>query len=224
MRRVDFYFDYISGYAYLAWVQLRTLCAKRNAQLAAHPTLFAGLLNHWGQLGPAEIEPKRRWAYSDAFRTARIHGLPFSCPKFHPFNPLPALRLSLAEVGGEAQHEIIDAIFHAGWGGGIDLGSPEELCAALDARGLDGAALVEKAASPDAKVALKSSTDEALSRGVFGVPSMIVGAELFWGSDRMEFVALALDGEDPLDRAWVDEVLSRPKMAERRPKKEPSPG
>jgi 2-hydroxychromene-2-carboxylate isomerase len=216
MRRVDFYFDYLSGYAYFAWIQLRPLCAKRKVELAAHPTLFAGLLNHWGQLGPAEIPPKRRWAYSDGYRIAKLHGLEFSCPKFHPFNPLPALRLSLPEVGGERQHEVIDALFRAGWGRGIDLGSPEELSAALNAAGLPGPELIEKTNLPEVKAALKKSTDDAIAAGVFGVPSMIVGEELFWGSDRMDHVALALDGEDPLDRAFVDSVLARPKMADRR--------
>jgi 2-hydroxychromene-2-carboxylate isomerase len=215
MPRVDFYFDYISPYSYLAWVQIRALCAKKGADLVLHPTLFAGLLNHWGQLGPAEIEPKRRWIFSDAHRTARLHGLPFSCPKYHPFNPLSALRLTLAEVAEDRQHAVCDTLFHAGWGAGIDLGSSEEICRALDERGLPGQALIEKTGLPEVKEALKRSTAEAIERGVFGVPTMIVGQDLFWGSDRMDFVALALDGDDPIDRPSVDAVLSRPKAADR---------
>lgn len=216
MRRVDFYFDFISMYAYLAWPRIRELCAEKGAELVVHPTLFAGLLNHWGQLGPAEIEPKRRWAYSDAYRAAKLAGLPLTCPKHHPFNPLTALRLSLAEVAGDRQHDVVDAVFHAGWGAGIDLGSADELCEALDARGLPGRLLLEKTGAPEVKAALKKSTDDAIARGVFGVPTTFVGDELFWGSDRMDFVRLALDGRDPIDRGWVEGVLARPKTADRR--------
>jgi 2-hydroxychromene-2-carboxylate isomerase len=216
MSRVDFYFDYLSPYAYFAWHRLRPMCAAKGAELWAHPTLLAGLLNHWGQLGPAEIPAKRRWIYSDGYRIANLHGLDFSGPKVHPFNPLPALRLSILEVAGPRRHDLIEAIFYAGWGRGIDLGSPDELAAALDAEGFDGRALLEKTRLPEIKEALKKNTDDAIARGVFGVPTMIVGEEVFWGSDRIDHVALALDGRDPIDRAWVDEALARPKGADRR--------
>lgn len=216
MRRVDLFFDFISPYAYFGWVQLRALCAKKGAALVARPALFAGLLNHWGQLGPAEIPPKRRFLFSDGVRIAKLHGLPFVGPKFHPFNPLTALRAALPEVGGERQHEIIDTLFDAGWGGGIDLGSAEEVAAALDKKGLDGQGLVQKTKLPEVKEGLKKSTDEAIARGVFGVPTMIVGEDLFWGSDRIEHVALALDDNDPIDRERVEEFLARPQGADRR--------
>jgi 2-hydroxychromene-2-carboxylate isomerase len=216
MSRVDIYFDYHSPYAYLGWMDVRALCASKGAELRAVPTLFPGLLNHWGQLGPAEIPPKRRWVFSDIYRIGKLRGITFVGPKYHPFNPLTALRLSLPEVGGDRQHDIIDAIYRAGWGRGIDLGSPEELGAALAEIGLDARALLEKTALPEVKEALKKNTEEAISRGVFGVPTMFVGEELFWGSDRIDHVALALDGKDPIDRAWVDAHLSRPKSADRR--------
>lgn len=216
MSRVDLYFDYISPYAYLGWVRLRALCREVGAELCAHPVLFAGLLNHFGQLGPAEIEPKRRWLFADVSRLAALQGLPLSCPKAHPFNPLTALRLSVPEATGDLQHDVIDAVFRAGWGRGIDLGSADELSTALDEAGLPGASLVEKAALPAVKQALKASTDAAIKQSVFGVPTMIVNGELFWGSDRIDHVALALAGKDPIDRAAVDRVLERPRAADRR--------
>src|SRR5262245_20848683 len=158
MRRVDLYFDFISPYSYFAWKRLRPLCATAGAEVIAHPTLFAGLLNRWGQLGPAEIPPKRRFLFSDCVRVAALSGVPFAGVKFHPFNPLTALRVALAEVGGDRQHDVIEALFHAGWGAGIDLGSPDELAAALDGAGFDGRALIEKAALPEVKEALKKNT------------------------------------------------------------------
>ncbi|WP_437663036.1 2-hydroxychromene-2-carboxylate isomerase [Sorangium sp. So ce1182] len=214
--RVDFYFDYISGYAYFAWLRLQEICDRRGAELGVHPVLFAGLLDHWGQLGPAEIPPKREWAYKDAFRVARLHGIELSCPKYHPFNPLLALRLSLPEVGGAEQRRVVTTIFRAGWGQGIDLGSRDELAGALDREGLDSRALIEQASAPAAKEALRQGTERAVGRGVFGVPTTFVGDELFWGSDRMDHVELALDGRDPLDHARVREALARPRAADRR--------
>ncbi|XXY50476.1 2-hydroxychromene-2-carboxylate isomerase [Sorangium sp. So ce269] len=214
--RVDFYFDYISGYAYFAWLRLQEICDRRGAELGVHPVLFAGLLDHWGQLGPAEIPPKREWAYKDAFRVAHLHGIELSCPKYHPFNPLLALRLSLPEVGGAEQRRVVAAIFRAGWGQGIDLGSRDELAGALDREGLDSRGLIERASAPAAKEALRQGTERAVGRGVFGVPTTFVGDELFWGSDRMDHIELALDGRDPLDHARVREALARPRAADRR--------
>jgi 2-hydroxychromene-2-carboxylate isomerase len=213
---VDFYFDYLSGYAYFAWLKIQEICDRKGATLGVHPVLFAGLLNHWGQLGPAEIPPKREWVYRDGYRLAKLRGVPLAPPKYHPFNPLLALRLSLAEVGGEDQRGVVDAIWKGGWGAGIDLGSAEELGATLDRAGFDGRALVAKASEPAAKEALKKSTADAIGRGVFGIPTMIVGGELIWGADRTDFVELILDGRDPIDDAWVREVLARPKQADRR--------
>ena len=213
---VDYYFDYLSGYAYIGWLRLRDVCAERDVEIRIHPTLFAGLLNHWGQLGPAEIEPKRAWVYRDGYRYAKKHGIELNCPRHHPFNPLPALRLSLPEVGGSDQAAIVDAIWRAGWGRGIDLGSPVELARALTEVGLDGEALVERTSDPAVKEALKQQTADAVARGVFGVPTYIVGDQLIWGADRIEYVEMILDGEDTMDEAWLAEVLSRPRAADRR--------
>lgn len=213
---VDFYFDYLSGYAYFGWLKIQEIVDARGATLGVHPVLFAGLLNHWGQLGPAEIPPKREWVYRDGYRMAKRRGVTLRSPKYHPFNPLLALRLSLAEVGGKDQRGIVDAIFHAGWSEGIDLGSAEELAATLDRKGYDGKALVQKASEPAAKEALKKSTADAIANRVFGVPTMIVGGELIWGADRTDYVEMILDGEDTMDDAWVQEILARPKQADRR--------
>jgi 2-hydroxychromene-2-carboxylate isomerase len=216
-RTVDFYFDYISGYAYFGWLRIQQVCASRGVDLRIHPVLFAGLLNHWGTVGPAEVPPRRAWVYRDGFRYAALNGIELRCPKFHPYNPLPALRMSLPEAAGDDQRRVVDAIFRAGWSGGIDLGSTTELVSALDADGLDGKAILARAEAPAAKEALKRETQEAIARGVFGVPTMICGEELFWGNDRIDHLELHLDGKDPLDphRGQVREILARPRMADR---------
>jgi len=215
IERVEFFFDFISPYSYLAWPRVRALCARRHVALVLRPVLFAALLEHGGQRGPAEIPAKRAWLVSDCLRLAALEGVPLTFPKHHPFNPLSALRLALRDVAGERQEAVADTLWEAGWRKGADLASPEELVAALDARGLDGRALLARASEPAAKEALRRETAEAIARGVFGVPTMIAGDKLFWGNDRVEHLALALDGRDPLDRARMAELLARTPSAVR---------
>jgi 2-hydroxychromene-2-carboxylate isomerase len=155
--------------------------------------------------------------YRDGFRFAALNGIKLACPRFHPFNPLPALRLSLREVAGADQQRVVQTLFRAGWTDGIDLGSTRELVAALDAEGLEGSALMERADTSLAKDALRRETEAAIGRGVFGVPTMIAEDELFWGSDRIDHLELYLDGKDPLDpyRERVAEILGRARAADR---------
>ena len=216
IERVEFFFDFISPYSYLAWPRVRALCARRHVALVLRPVLFAALLEHGGQRGPAEIPAKRAWLVSDCLRLAALEGVPLTFPKHHPFNPLSALRLALRDVAGERQEAVADTLWEAGWRKGADLGSPEELVAVLDARGLDGRALLAWSSEPAAKETLRRETADAIARGVFGVPTMIAGDALFWGNDRVEHLALALDGRDPLDRARMAELLARTPSAVRR--------
>ena len=160
--------------------------------------LFAGLLDHWGQLGPAEIPPKATHVGKDIRRFAALKGIPIRSPRYHPFKPLLALRVSLAVVSHSQQKEVITALYNAGWGAGIDLGDPNDIRQALNEAGLDGDQLITTAEQPLAKDALRLETERAISRGVFGIPTMVIGEELFWGLDQLQYLALHLDGKDPL--------------------------
>jgi len=204
--RVDFYFDYLSPYAYLASREIPALCERKGVELHLKPVLFAGLLNHWGQRGPAEIPPKATHTAKECMRHALLREIPFRPPRHHPFNPLTALRASLAEVAGDEQLHVMRAIYDMGWGGGGDLGNPEEIASALSAAGLDGAAIVERANSPLAKEALRRDTADAIARGVFGIPTMLAGDELFWGLDQLDHLELFLEGKDPLADVNFDEL------------------
>jgi 2-hydroxychromene-2-carboxylate isomerase len=195
---VDFYFDYLSPFAYFAALRLPELCRTRGARLRYRPVLFAGLLDHWGQRGPAEIPPKAIHTFKLCARYAALHEVPFRSPRFHPYRPLDALRVSLKDVAGDGQPKVVEAIFHAGWGEGADLADRGELAAAIDAAGLDGDALMNRASEPTAKSRLRAETEQAIERGVFGIPTMIVADELFWGVDQLEYLELHLDGRDPL--------------------------
>ena len=198
MKVVDFYFDYLSPYAYLASVRVPTVCAEHGARVRPRPVLFAALLNHWGQLGPAEIPPKALFAFRACLRHARRERIPFRSPRQHPFNPLTALRATLAAPTEEQRARAMHALFELGWGLGGDLGSADQIATALDGAGLNGRALVDRASAPDLKEGLAQETAQAIDRGVFGIPTMVVDNELLWGLDQLETLALVLRGEDPI--------------------------
>ena len=216
MPSVEFFFDYLSPYAYLAWSRIRGVCERRGAELIVSPVLLAGLLQHWGQLGPAEIPPKMLFAFKDCARSAILHGLPFRAPRFHPFNPLTALRSSLSQVAGADQPKVVDALFQAGWGTGADLGSSDTVARILDRAGLDGEALVVRAMLPASKEALRAGTRRAVDNGVFGVPTMTVEGELFWGNDQLEHVDRRLSGDDPIASIDLSALMPEGASAERR--------
>jgi 2-hydroxychromene-2-carboxylate isomerase len=214
--RVDFYFDFISPYSYLAWRRLRDVCTRTGARLTLHPVLFAGLLHRWGHLGPAEIPPKREFMVKDCLRRAMRRGLPMSFPKTHPFKPLTALRLALTEVSGAQQLEVVDTLWKAGWERGIDLGSDDEVVAELKKAGFDGDALIARTQDPRVKDMLRRETEDAIGRGVFGVPTFIVDGELFWGDDRIDDLERYLRGEPEPDAGQVARILERPSGAMRK--------
>jgi 2-hydroxychromene-2-carboxylate isomerase len=215
-RYVDFFFDYLSPYAYFAWRRIPKFCKAHHSELRIHPVVFGKLLDHWGQLGPAEIAPKRQWLAKYCHRYAHQHGFAFNGPKYHPFNPLPALRLSLREVSGIDQEKVISAIFEAGWSQGKDIGDPRELISILDSIDVDGIALFEQINEPAVKASLKQETDRAIELGVFGVPTMIIDEQLFWGNDQFDHMSLYIEGNDPIDAVKVAEALNRKRAIDRK--------
>jgi len=191
-------FDYISHNAYLAFTQLELLEARYGRAFTLEPVLFAGLLNHYGQLGPAEVPPKARWMMLDVVRKARRLGVPIAKPASHPFVPLLALRVSFALHDRELRKCLVAALFRAVWAESVDVSDAAEVARVLDAAGLDGAALVAFGQSRAAKSALREATERAIAAGVFGVPSFLVDDQLFWGFDDLAHLELHLAGRDPL--------------------------
>jgi 2-hydroxychromene-2-carboxylate isomerase len=179
VRAIRWYFDFVSPYSYIAFKRLREL--PRGVPVELRPVLFAGLLNHFGQKGPAEVPVKRRWTYRWCTWWARELGIPFRFPASHPFNPLHHLRLAIAAgVTPQAVERIFDAI----WTTGAEASDPAAFKALARELGVDEARL----AAQDVKDALKRNTDEAAARGIFGVPSYEVDGEIFWGADSIGFV------------------------------------
>jgi 2-hydroxychromene-2-carboxylate isomerase len=202
---VDWYFDYVSPFSYIALHRLPELGVPVNFK----PVLFAGLLNHFGQKGPAEIPAKRKWTYRWCTWWARSLGVPFRFPAAHPFNPLPYLRLSLL-TGNKP--ETVRRIFEAIWTTGEDAGDAERFTGLCKSIGVDAAAL----SSPEIKDALRKSTDDAALRGVFGVPTFVAGGEVFWGADAVDFVKAFLKDEGVVRNAEMRRVDALPVAAARK--------
>lgn len=204
---LDWYFDPISPFAYLQWVRIGR--DHPEVVLRPRPVLLAALLQHHGQLGPAEIPAKRDFTFRFVAWQARRLGIELRCPPAHPFNPLPALRLILAAPDPLAA---TDAVFKHVWRDGRAADSAESLRGVAAELGvMDVATAI---AGEDVKAALRANSDEAIARGVFGVPTLMVGDRAFWGEDA---TAMALEYRAHPERFAADiaMIASLPVAAER---------
>jgi len=194
MTIADWYFDFVSPFAYLQSEQLASLAPKLTVRYK--PVLFAGLLGANGQKGPAEIPAKRAFTYRFCIWQAKQLGIAFRFPPEHPFNPLPLLRLAIAcDSSPEAMHRIFRFVWRDGRLPDLPI-EWAELIGKLGMPDADG-----RIASPEVKDELRRNTDEAIARGVFGVPTLAVGSELFWGADAtqmaVDYVAAGCRFDDP---------------------------
>ncbi|HSD16753.1 MAG TPA: 2-hydroxychromene-2-carboxylate isomerase [Thermomonas sp.] len=205
---LDWYFDVISPFAYLQWRRLR----RDHADVALNPkpVLFAAILNHVGQLGPAEIPQKRRHTYRIVLWQARQAGIPLRFPPAHPFNPLPALRLCLAAPDRIAA---IDAVFAHIWEHGRAADSIEALANVARELGIEDPA--DAIARDEVKRELLANGEEAMRLGVFGVPTLKVRDELFWGFDATDLALAYREDENALD-AEMRRVDAIPEAVQRR--------
>jgi 2-hydroxychromene-2-carboxylate isomerase len=198
MKHITFHLDFISPYAYLAFEQLPEALEGISHSVAYRPVFLGGLLRHHGQLGPAEIAPKRDWTYRQVLWLARQQGVPMQMPTAHPFNPLALLRLAVAcDAAGEPNRMVCESIFRHVWRGGAaadDAGRLAELAAQL--------APPRAPAADEVKAQLKANTDDAVARGVFGVPMFEADGKLFWGLDALPMLRAYLLGDTWFDASW----------------------
>ncbi|MGH1357950.1 MAG: DsbA family protein [Burkholderiaceae bacterium] len=176
---MQWYFDFISPYAYLQSTRLEQLAAVEPVECV--PVLFAGLLNHWGHIGPAELAPKRQWTFEHVTWVAHRDAIDLKMPPHHPFNPLPLLRLSCA-LGNTAA--VVQRLFRWVWAEGNSPADETALKALFEELGAD----VDALNSPAIKSAVRSNTETAIAQGIFGVPSVSFQGQNFWGDDATEMV------------------------------------
>lgn len=204
MSRLEFWFDFSCPYAYVASTQVEALAERVGAALDVRPMLLGGVFQARGtpqNLSSTLAPAKARHNLEDMQRQARRAGVPLVMPAGHPLRTVEALRCVLAV--GASFMPLVHRFYRAYWAEGRDIGKREVVAAVLAEAGLDVAAVLARAGSEEIKAELRRRTDEAVARGVFGVPTFFVesaprpsgsDSELFWGADRMDMVEAALGG------------------------------
>jgi len=191
---LEFFFDYVSPFAYLANSQVPALIERTGAQLVYRPMLLGGVMQASGNSPPFTVPAKGRYVGTDANRWARRYGIPMEPNPFFPIKTILPLRaaLVLLEEGGFPEYH--EGVFRAMWSEAANVGEAEAVTAVLEKAGLDAAHVLARCSEPALKEALKQNTAEAVERGAFGAPTFFVGDEMFFGNDRLDFVEEALGG------------------------------
>ncbi|GAA6151600.1 2-hydroxychromene-2-carboxylate isomerase [Pseudoteredinibacter isoporae] len=203
-----FYFDYISPYAYIGWQKLPELAQKTGLHIEPVPVLFAGLLRAYGQIGPAEHPAKQKWMQKNIARKCEEMGITIRAPQFHPFNPLLGLRIAAQESDTQQRYAIIDALMKAVWQEQKHISEEQDVFTALDEAGLDAPALIKQGLEKSASEQLKQNTADAIAKGAFGVPTIVIGEDLFFGQDDYRYIELLLDNKDPSKSEPAQQWLS----------------
>jgi 2-hydroxychromene-2-carboxylate isomerase len=201
MGQVEFYFDLVSPYSYLAFGRVGDICEEHEAELVLRPMLLGAVHKTVGLQAPIEIPSKGQYQVQDIHRWAEHYGLPMRFPDPFPFRTLKTMRAAMvrAEEGdlGTFVREAFALYWEEGGApkGRTEADEDEPLREVASRIGAEPEEVLEKATSGEAKEALKSATAEAIERGVFGAPTFFVGDEMFWGNDRLDFVEVALERE-----------------------------
>ncbi len=214
MTTIDFWFDALSPYAWLAFERLPQVLEGHSVVVNYQPVLLAGLLGHWGQKGPAEIAPKRAWTYRQVAWLAQQQGTPLQMPRPHPFNPLALQRLAVAAApaGGTPSRRTVELLFRHVWcRDGADPNEPAGLAALVAA-----VAPQRDPAGDEVKAELRARTEAAVAQGVFGVPTLVCAGRHFFGLDALPMLRAALAGDAWFDGPAWDEAGSQPPGLQRR--------
>jgi len=187
-RQIEFFYDYLSPFSYLADTQLPAIARRTGAEIVYRPILLGAIMKATGNSGPIPIQGKAGYNVTDFQRWARRYGVPAQFSPHFPFNTIRVLRAAIAAHPHERFLAFHSAAFRAIWEQGQDLSKADALGLLLDEAGIDPA-LID---GDNIKHQLRANADEAVSRGAFGAPTFFVNGEMFWGNDRLEFVEEAL--------------------------------
>ena len=194
-KTVEFFYDFGSPTVYLAATQLPAIAAAVGATIDWRPMLLGGVFKSTGNQSPVVVPAKAAYMNNDLERFAKRYGVPFSFNPHFPINTLALMRGAVAY-----QDDVVvsstyrDAIFRAIWVEARNLNEPDVIGQVLSDAGLDPAELMNRIGQQTVKDQLIANTEEAVNRGVFGAPTFFVGERMFFGQDRLDFVADALSG------------------------------
>lgn len=190
MATLEFFYDFVSPYSYLASTRVEAEVARVGAAVRFRPFLLGGVFNATGNKAPIEVAAKAPYLAADCLRWAKRLGVPFAWPPRFPVLTVLPLRAAFAAEKLGKLVPYTHAMFRAYWAEGRDVSDTAVVADVASRAGLDGAALVAGAAG--FKDALKAQTQEAVDRGSFGAPAFFVGQEMFIGNDRLDFAIEAL--------------------------------
>lgn len=193
-KQVEFWFDFVSPMSHIAHYRLPELRERTGAEIAFRPMLLGGVMKETGNAPPAMVPAKGAYYQKDIPRCAARHGIPVTPNPHFPVNTIAAMRGCFVALAEGSFDVYADALFRAVWVDAKNVGDPKVFAEVLSAAGFDAVAMAEKIRTSDVKGKLIAATGEAVSRGIFGAPSFFVGDELFFGQDRMDYVADALGG------------------------------
>ncbi len=193
-KSFDFYFDFGSPAAYLAFTQLNKLQAETGSTAVYRPMLLGGVFQATGNHSPATIPAKGKYTFTDFSRFAKRYGVPYNMNPHFPINTLMLMRgaVGMQRTNPEQFLAYCDAIFKAIWVDSLNMNDPATVGKALSDKGFEPAAMMALCGEQATKDALKAVTEEAVTRGVFGAPTFFVGDQMFWGQDRLDWVHEAL--------------------------------
>lgn len=199
---LDFYFEFSSPYGYLASTQIEALAMETGMNLQWHPILLGPMFKAMGSGPLTQIPMKGAYALHDFKRSALLAGIPYSQPDPFPIATVGAARATLYALAHHPQKApaLIKALYHAYFAEGRRIDEVDVVLQIAAECGLDRAAVAEGMASEPIKAALKKEVDDAMAKGVFGSPFMLIGDEPFWGFDRFDHIRkwLALQADAKL--------------------------
>ncbi len=192
-KKLEFFYDYVSPYSYLANSQIPKL---KEVEVLYRPILLGAVMHATKNSPPGNIPEKGIYLISDVQRWAKHYGIPYRTNSIFPQNTLKALRLAIVGRRFNCFKEIHQSIFHAMFVDDKDLSRSEVLIDLIKANNLDEIQLIENISNQDIKDELRNNTEEAISRGVFGAPTFFIDGEMFFGNDRIQFIEKILSKDN----------------------------
>lgn len=197
-RTVDFYYDYGSPNAYLAHLQLPGILKRTGGTMALKPMLLGGVFQITGNASPAANPLKAPNGMRDMRRYIGKLNIPFKMNPHFPVNTLKMMRGAMVAEEEGYLDRYNEAMYRAMWIAELKMDDDAVLADTLAGAGFDAAHIVKRSQEDAIKARLKSYTELAAARGVFGAPTFFVDDEMFFGQDRLEFVEDALNGKSYL--------------------------
>ncbi|MEM7799008.1 MAG: 2-hydroxychromene-2-carboxylate isomerase [Chloroflexota bacterium] len=191
-KEFEFYYDYVSPTSYLAWTQLPALVQRTGASVLYKPALLGGIFKSTGNRAPISVPAKGVWLANDMARFATRYGVTFNMHPNFPFSSVYLMRGAIKALQMGVIEDFNTVMFNGIWVDNADMTDPSALGKMLNKAGIDSQAIMASMQDPEIKQALFDRTEEAVAKGLFGMPTFLVGGELHWGQDRIDFVEEAL--------------------------------